>query len=357
MGVSVVRVLPLRLLTAALCTTVAAALLAACSGTRSSPSPALPGVGNGSKVMQLGHGHPLMAASPKFLAVPWHGHMHMLTAPPKYLCAAQFSLTSGNISCYPKNNSGNGPPACSLNTGANVNGFASDKFSDLIVPNAFNGIQIYAPNCGALKYQIADSIGQAADAAAPDGTTGHSIVVGHANGVAANCNTSTCTSLTSNSTGFVQVAMDNSGNCWASAFDSSSFLASLWYWAGCTGTGVEQTGFSSPTGSTGGIDIDNAGNIVAVAQGAPSTVTVYHCASGACSVVTGPTSLNGTGDAVYCHLGKQNERLACGNASTGTVDVYSYLPTRVPAYMYSFSNGLSSSNIVETAVYTPRSPR
>jgi hypothetical protein len=350
----------MRFLSAALCTTVAAALLASCSGSGSSPSSALPsGVGNATKISQLGHhAKPLMAVEAKYLVHKFRGHVR-LVPPNNGLYAQQFLSTTASVQGYAKNNSGNGPPICAVGSGTNVNGFGVDAAGNLIVPAAFSGIQIYnGPGmCGSLNTTITDSYGQAADGAAQDAING-TIVVGHASGIVTACSISSgCTALTLNDAGFSQVAMDKAGNCYANAFDSSSFASSLWYFAGCTGTGVEQTGFSSPTGSTGGIDIDNKGNVVSTSQGAPSQVEVWHCASGACTSVAGPTPLNGTGDSVYCHLGKQNERLACGNASTGTVDVYSYLPSRSPAYMYSFSNGLSVSNIVEAAAYNPRSPK
>jgi hypothetical protein len=350
----------MRFLSAALCTTVAAALLASCSGSGSSPSSALPsGVGNATKISQLGHhAKPLMAVEAKYLVHKFRGHVR-LVPPNNGLYAQQFLSTTASVQGYAKNNSGNGPPICAVGSGTNVNGFGTDAAGNLIVPAAFSGIQIYnGPGmCGSLNTTITDSYGQAADGAAQDAING-TIVVGHASGIVTACSISSgCTALTLNDAGFSQVAMDKAGNCYANAFDSSSFASSLWYFAGCTGTGVEQTGFSSPTGSTGGIDIDNKGNVVSTSQGAPSQVEVWHCASGACTSVAGPTPLNGTGDSVYCHLGKQNERLACGNASTGTVDVYSYLPSRSPAYMYSFSNGLSVSNIVEAAAYNPRSPK
>jgi hypothetical protein len=350
----------MRFLSAALCTTVAAALLASCSGSGSSPSSALPsGVGNATKIShQMGHAKPMMAVEAKFLVHKFQGHVR-LVPPNNGVYAQQFLSTTASVQGYAKNNSGNGPPICAVGSGTNVNGFGVDASGNLILPAAFSGIQIYnGPGmCGSLNTTITDSTGQAADAAAQDAING-TIVVGHSGGQVDACTISGgCTQLTSNSAGFVQVAMDKVGNCYANAFDSVSFASSLWYFAGCAGTGVEQTGFSSPTGSTGGIDIDNKGNVVSTSQGAPSQVEVWHCASGACTSVAGPTPLNGTGDAVYCHLGKQNERLACGNASTGSVDVYSYLPTRAPAYMYSFNNGLVSSNIVEAAAYNPRSPK
>jgi hypothetical protein len=344
----------MRLFSVAVCTGVAVALLAGCSGTGSSPSNSMM-PGGASKISQLGHhGTPLMAAIPKFLHVRQQGHIRYMAAP-KGLYAQQFLSTTASVQGYTKNNSGNGPPICAIGSGTNVNGFGVDRSGEVIVPAAFNGIQIYTGTggCGTLSATIPDSFGQAADGAAQNAATG-TIIVGHANGTVAACTVSgtggSCTSLTTLS-GFVQVAMDNSGNCWATTTSSG-----LYYFAGCAGSGTAQSGFNSGGGS-GGLDIDNAGNVVSTTQGAPSSVTVYHCASNSCSIVTGPTSLNGTGDAVYCHLGRQNERLACGNASTGAVDVYSYLPSRAPGYMYSFNNGLFASNIVEAAAYSPSSPR
>ena len=153
----------------------------------------------------------------------------------------------------------------------------------------------------------------------------------------------------------MQVAMDISGNCYADGLDSSSAIA-LWYYAGCAGTGTQITsGFSEP--NDGGIDVNNHGNLVVLAQGAPSTLTVYSgCSTGTCTVVSGPTNLDGAGanDCVYGRLGRQNLRYACGDYTLGQVNVYSY-KGRTPTYLYSFNNGLSQADIVEAAAYSPSS--
>jgi hypothetical protein len=57
-----------------------------------------------------------------------------------------------------------------------------------------------------------------------------------------------CTSNLTNATTMYEVAgvaMDNSGNCWASAWNPSS-VATLTYFAGCAGSGVLARCFQSP---------------------------------------------------------------------------------------------------------------
>jgi hypothetical protein len=337
----------------ALRTGVAVALLAGCSANGSSPSSSgmMPGgVGSASEMSQVErYGKVLMAADWRFAQIDRTG-LHERQAPRSAAGGIYTNDSTTNVLGILRNGH-----ICIESTGDYVNGIGVDFKGNLIVPDDL-GIQIYKGPmmCGPLVTTITDSYGQAADGAARDAING-TIVVGHAGGVVTACSIARgCTALTLNDTGFAQVAMDKGGNCYANAFDSSSFASSLWFFGGCTGTGREQTGFSSPTGSTGGLDIDNKGNVVSTSQGAPSQLEVWHCASGACTRVAGPTPLNGTGDAVYCHLGEQNDRLACGDASTGTIDIYSYLPSRTPSYLYSI-DFQGPSSITEAASYNPPS--
>jgi hypothetical protein len=356
----------MRFLSAAVCTTVAAALLAACSSNGSSPSSsAIPGgAGGASKISQAGrHGTPLMTVDKKFLVAGrsgFHGR-HAPASAIKGLYAQQFLCLVGSSACagwgYPKNNSANGPFICTIGPVAaqGVNGMGVDKAGNTIVPDAFNGIYVFSggltmtPDCGTQAAVIPDAFGQAADGASNDAMNG-TIVVGHSDGDVATCTvaSNSCTLLSPILSGFVAVAMDSSGNCYAQSSSSG-----LYYWAGCTGTGTLQSG---ATGGSGGLDVDNKGNVLSLNQGSPSTLTVYHCASNICSVVTS-TSLSGAGsnDCVYGHLGKQNERYACGDYTLGQIDVYTYLPSRAPTYLYSFNNGLTQADVVETAAYSPSS--
>jgi hypothetical protein len=355
----------MRFLTAALCTTVAAALLASCSGNSSPSSSVMPGANGATKIGQPLHvGRIEYAVDQRFAQVHRHGFhgRHAPSGATKGIYAGEFIPTSNNVLGYTKNNSTNGPSTCSVSTGVQgVNGIGVDTKGNLIVPMAFSGIYVYAGpgQCGSGPTVYSDTTGQAADAAALDANS--LIVVGHSNGtVCTVVSGGACTTLAaSNQTGFAQVAIDKSGNCYASAFDAISFTPALWVWTGCTGTGVElgsSQGFNQS--STGGLDVDNKGNLVVLEQGAPSSLTVYSgCATGTCTLVTGPTPLSGAGsnDCVYGHLGRQNENYACGDYTLGQVDVYSYLPSRTPSYKYSFNNGLVQSDIMEVAAYQPSS--
>jgi hypothetical protein len=353
-----------------ICTMVVAALLAGCSGNGSSPSSSIPGAGGASKISQAErHGIVLMAVDKRFAQVKRHG-FHGRRAPQsemRGIYTAEFTLNSNNVIGYPKNNSGNGPSICSESTGASgVNGIGVDRTGNLIVPMAYNGILIYQgpAMCGPQAADIPDALGQAVDAAANDALSG-TILVGHANAIAATCTISSnnCTQLTaSNMLGFVFVAMDKAGNCYATALDVNSFTPALWYWAGCTGTGAELGSAQGFTGQSnpGGIDVDSQGNLVVLQQGTPSSLTVFSgCRTGTCTVVSGPTALNGAGNnqCVYGHLGRQNRRYACGDYTLGQVDVYSYLPSRTPSYLWSFNNGLDQGNDVSAASYSPSSKK
>jgi hypothetical protein len=307
---------------------------------------------------------------------PYHPH-HVPASYTRGIAVQQFFATSSNVAVFPKNNSGNGPPTCYDSTGSNVNDLDSDASGNVIVPNAFSGVLVYAPpftasSCGTLLGTISEGYGQASSSAAVDAASG-TIVVGNIGGgtstgvVTCTLSSLTCTALSSPSMSTLAgVAMDKAGNCYADAFNSSTGLVSLWVYSGtpsapCTGTGTIASGFSQPY--YGGIDIDNKGNLVAISLfnssfTTPSTVTVYSgCATGTCTVVAGPTAL--AGESVFGHLGRQNERFATTDITTSAVEVYSYSPaTGVGGMLYSFTNGLScATNLCESAAYMPRSPK
>ncbi len=373
----------MRLLSAGLCTMVAAALLAGCSGgSGSSPSSSMPGgAGVTPPTVKSAHGKIALTTIPKYLfEKAKHRNIEAPEALTRGLATAEFLASTGNIIVYPKNNSANGPPRCNFTTGQGVNDFASDEKGDLIIPNAFSGVDVYAPrfkpkSCGRLLGTIPDSLGQAADAAAKDAKKG-TIVVGNLLGgpltgiLTCTLASLTCTALnspnmatgTTSSPAAAGVAMDKAGNCYADAFDTSGAVG-LWIYAGCAGKGKELTsanGFSEPY--YGGIDVDNRGNIVVISLfnstlSTPSEVTVYSgCSTGTCKVVSGPTALAGA--SVFGHLGRQNERYAVGDVLNSDIEVYSYSHGALGSMLYSFNNGLScATDECEAAVYMPRSPR
>jgi hypothetical protein len=357
----------MRLLTAAVCTSVAAALLASCSGGSSPSSAVMPG---GSGATAQGHHHAIALSNLPKSIINAHrdGRLHGKKAPGS---AVKGSWASGffgfDVYGYPKNNSGNGPPTCTLSDSGSVNGFGVDTAGDVIIPQAFSGIAIYGAGCGSLIDTIPWSSNQTADAAAINAQTGNIVVGGYGWVGVCTMASNNCTTITpSNGTHywFYSVAMDSSGTCYAYGFDNSS-VGSLWYYPNCSGSGIQASGFSEPgTLYNGGVDVDNKGNLVVINQVdsdsdfADANATVYSgCGTGTCSVVAGPTFLSPTGSAVdedYCRLGRQNERLICGDGSYGQVDVFTYLPSREPSYLYSFNNSISSL-AVEAAAYSPSS--
>ena len=124
------------------------------------------------------------------------------------------------------------------------------------------------------------------------------------------------------------VVMDNSGNCYADAFDQNGVVG-LWVYNNCAGTGTELTsadGFNE--GYYGGLDVDSNGNLVVVSLlnssfSTPSTVTVYSgCNTGTCSVQGGPFNLQGESE--FGHLGFESERWTTLDITSSAVEVYAY---------------------------------
>jgi hypothetical protein len=286
----------------------------------------------------------------------------------------EFFVTSPDIFGYPKNNPSNGPPTCTLGEASNVNDFGTDKAGNIIVPDAFSGVDVWAPPpvsgvCGTKLGTISDGAGQASSAAALDAVNG-TIVVGQIGGgsttgvVTCTLASLSCTSLTApNMSSLAGVAMDNSGNCYADAFDGNGAVG-LWVFTGCSGTGTELTssnGFSQPY--YGGLSVDNHGNLVVTSLfnssfSTPSLVTVYSgCATGTCTLVGGPFSLQG--ESVFAHLGKQNEQLYTTDISNSMVEVYAYTGHGTGlAFKYAWNNGLTcATNLCESAVPGPTSPK
>jgi len=326
----------------------------------------------GSGVTSMAH-HGLIPqmAIPKNLLRPARYHLTKLAASyTRGIATATFGSleeTSTNY-IFTKNNSANGPPVCtSTDSTYGVNNVQSDSAGDLIVPDAFAGVAVYAPpftssSCGTLLGTISDLYGQAADAASNNAATG-TIVVGHAAGEVAVCTLAslTCSELNSNLDSFTQVAIDKAGNCYADGDDASTGLVVLDVYTGCTGNPVVATGFSESY--LGGIAVDNKGNLTAIALlnsgfSTPSTVTTYSgCATGACRLVSGPTNL--TGESIYGGIGRQNQRYVTADLSTDEMEVYSYKSgTGVGSMMYDFNNGLSGCttsliSFCEAATFLP----
>lgn len=358
----------MRLLSAALCTTVAAALLAGCSGNMS-PSTSGPSTAGQAQSHFDSHGkfipqwaYPAVVAPKGALGTRGQA-LKVKFSPEAKKRAAQGGIYASTffasvINGYPHKNTSNGPPTCSL-TGDYVNNVAVDGKGNLIDPDGGTRTVIVYQGpgmCGSEVGSVSDPYGQPSDAASSNAASGE-IAVGNIfdnsglPGSVSICSMSAgCTSNLTNSNMYevAGVAMDNSGNCYASATNSFG-TATLTYFAGCSGGGTAATGYSNSY--YGGLDIDANGNLVSVDAFTPA-VRVYSGCNPACTAVGGPFSL--IGDAVFCHLNKQSMTLACGDFSLGQIDVYYYSPTSL-TYWYSFNNGLPFSDEPEGVAYNPRS--
>jgi len=352
----------MRLLSAAVCTSVAAALLASCSGGNlGSMTSSVPGTGSSASKYQALHKAGAVSIIPKSALPKGPVKLKGRQAPPqemKGIYVAQFF--GSTVNGYTKNNSGNGAAICTV-PGSSVNNVATDTAGNLIVPDAFSGVVVYpGPTmCGSgSPTTITDSYGQASDAAAVNALTG-TTVVGNilGPGYVIACTSGVCTSLTPSSQGIGEVAgvaMDAAGDCWADSFNAAFTAVVLTYWAGCTGTGQNATGWSN-TGY-GGIDIDNSGNVVSFNwHGSAGTdLWVYSGCNPACTGVSDNTLTNNT--AIFGHIGKHGQRLVAGAYLKGQADIYQYSPSTL-TYYYSFNNGLSVTGDTEGAAYSPSSKK
>jgi hypothetical protein len=355
----------MRLISSALCTTVAVALLAGCSGmsqtTPSGPSSV------GQTQSHFSHGrfiphwsYPANVMGIQQGAAPRY-HEVLSQMGKKHgngggIYASEFLGTS--IWGYQHKNTANNPPTCSTGPVSSPNGIAVDGKGNLIDPDGgTRSVIIFGgPGmCGAEVGSFSDPYGQPSDASSPDAVNG-TVAVGNIFDTSGAGSVSVCTmsgGCTSNLTNpnmyeVAGVAMDNSGNCWASATNSAG-TATLTYFAGCTGSGQAATGYMNTY--YGGLDIDKNGNLVSVSA-FNSALYVYSGCNPACTLVGGPFTM--TGEAVFGHLNKQSMTYCAGDFLNGQMDVYYYSPSAL-TYWYSFNNGLTASYDPEGCAYNPRS--
>ncbi len=354
----------MRLLSTAISTSVAAVLLAGCSGSAPSPSSTTLSAG-GLAGLQ---GNPVSVIPQKYMPVrikPLRDERAaFFDKKGIYVSALLGSLLYG----FPKNNSGNEEPFCSV-PATGVNDFGVDNRGNLLVPEGSDGIVVWkGPTmCGRNEAPktITDPYGEAVDASAVNALNGNIVVANlygtsGAPGSISICTVAsgTCsTDLTNPNMSLVAgVAINSAGNCWANALNTSN-VAVLVYFADCAGSGQLATGFTN--GSYGGVDIDSHGNLVTTSLysqsgSLPSTVNVYSGCNPACTLLSS-TAL--TGESIYGHVGKQNARYVTTDLQYADVEVYHYNKTGLSPY-YSFTGGLPcDTDHCEAAAYDPSSPK
>ncbi|MBV9719469.1 MAG: hypothetical protein JOZ77_09115 [Candidatus Eremiobacteraeota bacterium] len=290
-------------------------------------------------------------------AAPPHRFVY-LAKPKAGVYAAQFYGTT--ILGYRNGNKSDAKPACKIGA-TYVNGFGVDSTGNLVVPNGYPyvvGVYSGPTLCGKALGSFSDPYGEPSDAASRDAKTG-TIVVGNIEvgrsqqvGNIAVCTLAAgCTRELKSPTIKYEgggVALAANGDCWMSSEDNPSLTsATLTYFKGCKSPGQAAKGWKNAF--YGGLNIDKAGNLIAVDFNAPS-VWVYKGCNPQCTVVGGPFPLEGV--SFYGNLNAKGDQLALGDSSYGQVDVYAYSPAKI-TYEYSFNKGLVQGNDVEAAGFAP----
>lgn len=355
----------MRLSSTALCTTVAVALLAGCSGmSQSTPSTGAGSVQTQSRIAHDGKFVPHWSFPASVIPDSVRGGIFRSPFKPlkkKHAGGANVYVTEfdgDSAYCYPANNwKANGASTGSVGPVSFVNGQAVDGKGNFIDPDGgTRTVIIFSSPCGSELGSFADPYGQPSDASSADATTG-TIAIGNIfdnSGLPGSISVCTmsggCSANLTNSNMYevAGVAMDNSGNCWASATNSAG-TATLTYFAGCTGSGEAATGFENSY--YGGLDIDRNGNLVSISA-FNSELYVYSGCNPACTLVGGPFNLED--EAVFGHLNKQSMAYCTGDFALGQIDQYSYSPSAL-TFLGSFNNGLNASYTVEGCSYNPRS--
>lgn len=270
-------------------------------------------------------------------------------------------MNGGRVYGFPIDNRRNKPPICAL-SGVHPNDVAVDGHGNLIVPssNAYSGsVTIFkGPEmCGKKVGSVSDPFGEPTDAAASDDATTGTFIVGSLvgpggdnPGTVAVCTLKAgCTMSLRDGTAQTVggVALAKNGDCWVSA-ETVGYKAILIYHHGCAESGVRARGFANRY--FGGLDIDDAGHLVAISSG-DAKLYVYDGCNPRCKLVGGPFALKGS--PFFGHLSASSTRLAVGRGSPSGVDVYAYAPTRV-RFLYGFSKGLEPRSTA-AATYNPRS--
>lgn len=361
----------MRLFSAALCTTVAVSLLAGCSGNTSSPGSSVPTVGANIRAHAAGlHGFAVNAIPQRFLPtkfLPIRGR-RATSGEMRGIYVSTFAGT--DLYGFPKNNSGNGPPTCTVGTAGGVNNFSIDNSGNVMIPNGDevsgeHEIYVYGPSvCGPFLGSIVDPYGQPSDASAVSATTGN-IAVGNIFDESGPGSVSVCT-LTSGtcSTNLTNPSIDEvggvgmaaNGDCWADAINSDE-VAVLVYFAGCSGSGVVASGFVNPF--YGGVDVDGKGNLVTTSLfgpsfSLPSVVYVYSGCNPTCTLISQSPL---TGESIFGHLGRQSLRFVTTNLESSDTEVYRYRPSGL-TLNYSFTGGIPcATDECEAAAYSPSSTK
>jgi hypothetical protein len=365
----------MRLSTSALCTVVAVALLAGCSGLGST-NPSLP---TGSQ-SQNAHTHfKNVSVMPPWMHPAGIARLRLTDRiVPNDATGIYASEFDGfQVFGYADPNDQNYPPSCTLGTTSNflasVNGFGVDTKGDVMVPaytpndSGADSINVFAKDCGGLRWQAPVANAQPTDAFADNAANRNSTIYvslllndsTEAGGLVRCDESGGCGNPFSNAAvtgygaGVAEEVRNGKPDCWLAAGTQSFSGFVLIYFPKCKGHGEVATGTQNQY--YGGLFFDSQGQLGSIDLS--GTLYVYKGCDPHCHLV-GSSPLQG--QSVYGGLNAAGNELAVGDVANSDVDVYSYNPDPSGSgsngllnYEYSFNNGLTPGFDEEAAHFAP----
>jgi hypothetical protein len=244
------------------------------------------------------------------------------------------------------NNKKNAPPTTCV-PAQSTNGIRVDRHKNLWVPNGINDtVTEYAPNCGAALLTITDTTGEPADVGFDRNNTVYVMNINNISGaptVAAYSAAGKFKRTLSDPTFNVLfgVNSDRLGNVYVSNLTTQN-----------VGTVIEFPKGKMPGVALSGIHLglpgvpafDSQGNLI-ITDWEALTLDVF-----APPYTGSPTTSPIEGASIWCPLGPQENRVYCGDAENGSIDVFKYPGGK---YLYSYTAELSPSELVTGVAPSP----
>jgi hypothetical protein len=260
------------------------------------------------------------------------------------LAVAEFGASS--VLWFKASDRKNNPPKV-CEPADSTNGIRIDRFGNLWVPDGIADTTTeYAPHCGASKLTIPDATGEPADVTFDRDNHVYIMNINdHSGPPTIDVYTQKGKHLrTLGDPSFdvlFGVGTDKSGNLFASALTSNNQGIVIEFPAGkMPGTKLSGVSLELP----GVPALDAARNLV-IADWGNLTIDVF-----APPYTGSPSTSRLMGSSIWCPLDHQQRHIYCGDADTGSIDVYGYPGG---AYLYSYSAGLSPSSLVTGVAADP----
>lgn len=248
------------------------------------------------------------------------------------------------------------PPVCSV-PGDYVVDVATDPGGDLIVPEGgTRTVRVYrGPGaCGAKLGAFPDKDGQPSDAASWNAKTGtiyvaNILAAGQKYGDVSVCSLeSGCTAVLKHGAIGGQlfgVAADKAGNVYATGRATASGTGAVFIvWKNGGGKAIRISAYRNT--SPGGLEIDPAGNILALDAFAPA-LWIYTGCPDSCAA-HGPFALKG--QSVYGRVNASGTAFEVADFEYGQIDVYKYAGTKGITYLYSYGAGSGGADLEGIAI-------